>query len=1015
MFRVVAGMAVGTTAAWGGGIHFQSLTLSDGLSNSYVTSIIQTKDGYLWIGTKDGLNRFDGYEVKVFRPEGVGSYFVKCLAEDDEGVLWIGAEGRGLDRFDPAEGKIERYLERDSVASVHWEKGRGLWLSGDMEGGLDFLEKGSQKPAHFPVALEAYGGVRVRKISEKGRDERFWIETEMGLLEFDRLERRWHLPLENLKPVGYTLQSAMYDVSGSLYAVGKIDSTNYVLKWNDTESPFDTYPIKSEEKEVIPTNGESIVMASRSVDELFVGGRILMVINPQNHSVEVYPHEPERISTIAHSEVTCLYKGEGGRLWIGTPGGVSWVEAPVPWLQKISPRKSAARSEVSLSASRVWQREDGLILASRREGVDVFDKKTADWRMLPIKNARGEFVPINSAVMVEDEILAATTEGVFRQSLDGGDRKQILDRGANVLAEESGGGVWIGTDAGLWQWKAGGGDMIAIAITNIPETRILSMDLDPEGGVWMGTETYGLLHWRPDTQTWNSYPVENAIEAVCAASATQVWIGTNRGLARFDLRSQAAKYLDTFGRKIGAVKGIDQDEDGRLWLASEGGLGWVAPKGENPDLIHIIPPADIVEIPSHVYSVNAAKGGTVLCASEGGIYTVNTKLADWTDGENNVVAITKVRTLGKGDQIIDSPQIPLTGMTLKHSDKLIDLHFSALKYAFVRNAEYAFRLDGFDDDWRYSGEVNQAMYTNLDPGNYKFRVMVVNTMGVWQESAQSLAFTVLPDWWETSWFMTGAVIAFLLGIYGIYRIRTREIVSSNSSMREEIVLRTSAEESLKTEVDQRTQAEMRVLHLAGRLIDAQELEFKSLARDIHDDLSQQLAAISMEMAQDGNREKVQQKMEQIVASVQDLGRRLHPSVLKDLGLVKGIRSLCRRMGQHSGINIELACDEALPLTTSGANLCLYRILQEGLHNVVKHAQATSVQVSLQVDGTDVVLQIHDNGQGFVNESEVTHGLGLVSMEERAKLMGGSLSINSQKGIGTIVEARIPAESESKRL
>jgi signal transduction histidine kinase len=311
---------------------------------------------------------------------------------------------------------------------------------------------------------------------------------------------------------------------------------------------------------------------------------------------------------------------------------------------------------------------------------------------------------------------------------------------------------------------------------------------------------------------------------------------------------------------------------------------------------------------------------------------------------------------------------------------------------------YQTKLEGYDPDWEDAGNQRIAYYHELPPGAYVFRVRAANNDGVWNEAGASLAFVMEPFVWQTIWFR-GGLAALLVGCGGFLvwwwtRLRLRHALEREGSARE-------------------------IRDLAGRLINAQEDERIRLARELHDDLSQSLALMSVELemfgqqpptAPDAIHRRMQEfsgRMKTISSDVHRLSHELHPAKLEQLGLAAAVRGLCKEMALAHLLAIHFQAEE-LPRTLPRAiALCLYRVTQETLHNVVKHSHATRASVELSARDNGIGLRIEDDGEGFNPAAASGKGsLGLVSMRERVRNVGGRLSVDSSAGRGTRVEVRL---------
>ncbi len=366
-------------------------------------------------------------------------------------------------------------------------------------------------------------------------------------------------------------------------------------------------------------------------------------------------------------------------------------------------------------------------------------------------------------------------------------------------------------------------------------------------------------------------------------------------------------------------------------------------------------------------------------------------------------------------------RVQVNGKTLsgEHTFKFLSgRHRLAIDFAvptfFNRhNVRVRYRLDDSDADWVEAGDERVAYYTDLAPGDYRFQIIAANG-DVWNEQGATIDLAVQPRWWER----TETRVAMGCGILALgflyARYRTRKIRRANIVLRREIVDRKRAEQSLR-------QREGQLRTLSGRLIGAQEDERRRIARELHDDLSQRLAVLAIETDSlvddlgddDGAAAKTRRLKDQIVGVSRDvhaLSHELHPSILDDLGLVDALEAKCHQMSQRDELDVDFQHRGVPSSLPKDIALCLYRIVQESLRNVVKHSQTDRASVSLFVEDKQIVLSVSDAGVGFdVDQTGGQGGLGLASIEERTRLVGGELSIRSRLQEGTDITVRIPLE------
>jgi signal transduction histidine kinase len=314
-----------------------------------------------------------------------------------------------------------------------------------------------------------------------------------------------------------------------------------------------------------------------------------------------------------------------------------------------------------------------------------------------------------------------------------------------------------------------------------------------------------------------------------------------------------------------------------------------------------------------------------------------------------------------------------------------------LSLAAPDRVRFRYRLDGFDRDWSDPVSERQAVFTNLAPGPYRFRVIASNSEGVWNSAEAALPFTIAPAWWQMAsvWAAVASIVAAL--VWTTHRVRL-SIVETH-------------------------EREIRALN--EQLMKAQEQERTRIAGELHDGVMQEMLAVTMMLGTAKRRipddaegkatiDKAQQKLIQLGADLRQLSHELHPPMLQEAGLPGAVREYCEQFSAGCRIPVSCATDEDAQDLSRGAALALFRILQEALGNAAKHAHAQQITVRLTLSGGVVSLMVSDDGVGFDRtQLGASRGLGLITIRERAGQLNGTFAIESAPGRGTAISVVIP--------
>ena len=321
----------------------------------------------------------------------------------------------------------------------------------------------------------------------------------------------------------------------------------------------------------------------------------------------------------------------------------------------------------------------------------------------------------------------------------------------------------------------------------------------------------------------------------------------------------------------------------------------------------------------------------------------------------------------------------------------LQIDYTGLSLVAAERMRFRYQLEGHDAGWQDVGTRRQAFYNDLRPGSYRFRVIAANNSGVWNETGATLDFSIAPAYYQTSWFLALSVASVVALAWTAHRVRLRIV--------------------------ERHQREISALN--ERMMKAQEQERIRIAGELHDGVMQDMLAATMilgtakrRLPSDSNAvaaiDKVQQKLIQAGTDIRQLSHDLHPPLLQEAGLPKAVQGYCEQFSTASGIPVECHADDSVGELSRGAALALFRILQEALGNIAKHAKASRITVRLTRENRAVTLAVSDDGVGLDRSRLAAGGgLGLIMMRERASQLNGTFDIESAPPHGTTIRVTIP--------
>jgi signal transduction histidine kinase/ligand-binding sensor domain-containing protein len=887
-------------------LHYRVWTIEEGLPQGSVRAITQTFDGYLWIGTFDGLVRFDGVRMTVFSKSDYAEMTSnRCLSllVDRRGTLWIGTEDGGVMQMQGGRFRAvgrSAGLPSETIHALAEDDNGQIWAATGagpavFAGDRWTLHEGRSIFSDAQAMLASLSVPQVTSYTRRLQDQPLWTKGAGGriwLLDGGHVHRRegntWHtfanpIPSQILP----TLTAIFEDREGAL--------------WIGSERGL---------TQATPT--------------------VVRVLVPPG--------------TVDDINVYVLSQDAGGRVWVGTQRN------PLMWHQHSFTTLPAAPWWPLTGATAIEPEADGALLAGGPQGV---------YRIRPgrsFEKLRDDPTPLDLARDRTGTLWVAGMTGLFRQSTAGWDRIEGLPSDdVKVLLESRDGAMWIGTYGGLA--RLAGTELRSWTTANgLSSDRIRALHEDDAGTLWIGTYDGGLNRF--DGRTF--VPIkkrdglyDDGVFAILDGGDGRFYMCSNRGI-----HAVARRDLDAF------AAGTTRHVTHRAWRSADGMPSSECNGGRQPAGFR-------------------AADGTLWFPTQRGIAIIDPR--DATDNPTPpLLAIEEVaterRTIPPGARI-----------TLRPGERRLRVRYTGNTFVRPEGARFRYRLEGYDEDWVEAGNGRVAEYSYIPPGQYVLTIHAANSDGVWTPQGVSLPIGVDPYWWQTAWFRYAAV-ALGLGLLGaVYQQRVS---------------------SLK-----RRRAEQDAF--AHQLLDSQEAERKRIASELHDGIGQTLVLIrnrAMLGLRTAGEPAVQQELDQISAVARDgieevrkIARGLRPYQLDRLGLTRALETLVEQTAAAAGIPIAARIGELSGLVAKDDEINVYRIVQEGVSNMVQHARAASGRVSVEVQGREIEIRVEDDGSGFdpTTLAAAGSGLGLTGIAERARILGGRSTVRSSPGQGTCVIVQIP--------
>jgi len=810
-------------------LRFTHLSGEQGLSNSTIEAICQDNRGFMWIGTRDGLNRYDGHTVVVFRNEpgdsnSLSDSYTRCIYEDRNHGLWVGTVN-GLNLFAPARGTFTRWkhLEGDSGSLSHnvitamLEDHNGRFWVATYGGGLNLLDRATGRCRSFRMG-GGPGSLRDDRILCLLEDKTglIWVGTQSGLDLFHP-ETGQFTAMENpsiTNPSGNTIIAMQEDRQGDLW-LGTEDDGLYLF--DPLRRSFTRYGHSDKDVSSLGNNMIKCMLMDHK-GQLWTGsinGGLNLLHAPAGNFYH-YAYEPGNGSSLSQRTISALFEDRQGNLWVGTHrGGINIYSPGIEkfdlYRQEPSPG-SLSYNDVKTfcedKSGNIWVGTDG-------GGLDLFLRDQHIFRHYRNDPFNDRSLGSNAVLDVmqdrEGRLWVSTwggglnlfdpLRGTFTRYVnDPGDPHSISSNFVQKTIEDYAGNLWVATYYGGLELfdplHRSFRRMIddPSGTTSLSGKDIVSLLEDKEGRIWIGTDDGGLNCYHPDTRHFTHYfsSAERLpdLRVLFTDSKGRLWVG-QKGLYLLDAERDSFRLFTTkAGLANEFIKGITEDGQGVLWIATSNGLTALNPNTSAFSKYNTGDGLQDLEFEANAFL--KTKDGEMYF---GGINGFNCFYPGAIRANAFIppVYITGFQLSNRPVEpgVLGSPLASDISMTrniqLSYRQSTFSLSFSALNFVTPENNQYAYRLEGLDTDWNFVGKENKVTYTNLGPGDYVFRVKASNNDGVWNEEGTSIRIVITPPFWKMGWFISLLVLLGLAGVYALYRFRTQlKLREMEALKREEI-------------------------------------------------------------------------------------------------------------------------------------------------------------------------------------------------------------------------------------
>lgn len=809
------------------------LSSLNGLSQNTINCMYKDHYGFMWFGTQDGLNKYDGYTITVYKhnlnnPRSLPANHITTICEDKQGNLYIGTRTAGLSRFDRTRDEFFNYkhsvspssLSNNTVNCVYRDKRSNLWVG--TADGLNLFDPKSGKFKRFistATDVTTLSDNKVLAIFEDN-DGRLWIGTANGLNMLNRASGKFKRYIDKAqKNSENVINSICQDDHHQLWTAGSKG-----LKWlHLSTGTFSSYAVEEDANSadgVNPvftlqkTKGNKFWLGTNTTLQLFdANQKKLLTINDKTVEDNLMPNDG-------------IYSmlEDAGILWIGTSSqGILKYDKKLSLFPAFHTSLTRIPSAKNIIRGIAEDKANNLYLATD-VGLEYYYRGSGAYHTYKhAKNNSNSLLSNYTTAVIVSRKTGLVWVGTYSSGLDVFDprnrrfthyttankQRHLSSNYIYSLLEDRQGNIWIGTDKGVNVLDPVTGKITvylanAASPGNVNDNIIQALFEDRQGNIWIGNYTNGVSVFNPLTQSFSYLRTENSelnsnvISAFFEDGTGHMWIGTMEGgLNCYDIKTKkfTAFYTEQNGLINNTINYITQDRQGFLWLTTNQGIVRFDP---------------IKKIFRNFNKNNGLKtlefnlgSGTRLHSAElafGSIngFTIIDPLELHFNNNRPTVVLTSFKLFNKpivdysGASPLKQTLLTTRSITLSYDQSIFSIAFAALDYTVPSENKYSYQLQGFDEEWRTVGNQRKATYTNLDPGRYIFKVRGSNNDGVLSKNTTSLLIIIDPPYWMTWWFRALSALCILAAIYGAYYFRVRYLNRQKEELKKQVQERTYA-------------------------------------------------------------------------------------------------------------------------------------------------------------------------------------------------------------------------------
>ncbi len=987
--------------------YFNKLTEENGLSDNRVTCFLKDKTGFLWVGTKNGLNRYDGNTFKIFKPtagNSISNEVINDIVQDSSGKIWV-ATISGLNMYDPLTNRWETIMpagsdqKNDLPSYILWDlevdENNCIWIVSDVWD-LSMYDPVTKKFTYYdwPAAKQqqqfsAASRYRsIKKIVRKNNHE-WWLGTTIGLFSV-------------------AIQSGEFTFYGAGYN-GDIRDIQYNLPGEDVFVTaengrlFNYYERQKQYKEIVPVNQSYPPVQwkwEKSSCMLMAHPKGMLEVNTVNRKANLIMPRPALSSSLFTGGTNCIYTDNAGIVWVATNLGVNYYNSHNNAAEFI-PLSSAAGKEIEdgMSAA-IYDVTDSSYFITSLHSREVFIIHANAGGIRSIQSAGGKRFSACTNICTDNEnnIWLLTATNVYRYNRK---KKQFHlfatpNNNHEVIfhdmVQDKNGDYWLGTwTDGLYKFKTKEKLFYKFSEQDGFYSKSFSALLnDPfEEAVWLGTYQYGINRFDLKKDTFTEYAESkanpdyiqlNLIRDTEKDVAGKIWVATHgAGLYVYTHGKSYATSFNHITLKKGLTSSsyfsITADNKNRLWLLSSKGISAISDQGE---FLYETVPHPVINFSNYTPEARYPKRifyntikNELLVPVAGGLllYYPDQKIPP----VNFSIVLTGISVAGQ-PMMYDSLYLQKQQVEIPFRSNSLWFQFAALKYAGISNIMYEYKLHQDDEAWVLLPNSNTINFPSLSAGKYTFMIRAKDGEGNISANTASFSFQIQPPYWQTGWFYIMVAAAIGLLFYAIYRYQL------------------------------------------NKKLEVERLRLR-ISRDLHDDIGSALSSISIlskvalnkgekDAALTAYLSKINESSAQSMESMSDIVWAINPTNDTLESIMSRMKEFAADLCEAKGIEL----DFILPQELEKLSFNLYKrknlflVFKEAVNNAAKYSGCKQLKVAFERPGNKIKMTVTDDGNGF-DKGTITGGNGLRNMKERARECGGNLQVDTiiKKGTKIILE------------